>query len=74
MIQYPLYSLSTKMLDATKSKTKSISGINLPDMTETNRSAIGSDLYKIGQLIARTSNYNFNKAELVTREEVTYSG
>lgn len=76
MIQYPLYSLSTQMQESADSRkrTKSISGINLPDMTSANRSAIGADLNAISHLIAQTQGEYVTKAELITREQVTANG
>ena len=78
-LAYPYYSLSVQMQDGgssvSKSVTKSISGINLPDMsTDTVRNKVADDLQAVAQLINNIMLNVFNKAILTTREEVIGNG
>lgn len=74
MLGYQLYKLgitSTTTLD--EKTTKTIAGINLPTLTSENKSAVGTDLYRIAQRIIGMTTNSFVTAKLVTEQEV-YSG
>lgn len=79
VLAYPYYTLTTQMTDGgssvSKSVTKSIAGVNLPDMsTDTVRNQVAGDLNAIAQLVCNVMLHNFVKAVLTTREEVTGNG
>lgn len=77
VLAYPYYTLTTQTTDVQfdKSVTKSIAGINLPDMsTDTVRNQVAGDLQAIAQLLSNVMRNEFRKATLTTREEVTGNG
>ena len=74
-LAYPYYTLTTQMQDGgssvSKSVTKSIAAINLPDMSTTaTRNQVATDLQAVAQLICNVMLHVFNKAVLTTKEEV----
>ena len=75
VLAYPYYTLTVQMNDGgssvAKSVTKSIAGINLPDMsTDTVRNQVAGDLNAVAQLVNNVMLHVFNKAVLTTKEEV----
>ena len=77
VLQYPSYSLGIKAtkLATEQSTTKTISGINLPDMsTSAAREQVAGDLDVLARLFNGVAGNTYVGASLTTKEEVTTNG